>query len=292
MKLTFLGTGTSHGVPVINCNCKVCRSHNKKNKRYRSSVYIQTKSDKTILIDCGPEFRLQALRNKISKIDLILLTHSHADHLHGIDDIRIFSCNLSKEPDNPEGKAKFHAPPIPIYTNKTTVTDLQNRFGYFFTPCSQGGGKPKVELKEVSETFDFYDVKITPIPMMHGSLETAGWLISEKDEDGNINSIAYLTDCSSISSESLKLIKDNCFNLKHLIIDALRIKEHSTHFNFDQAMEFCNQLNAEKVWFTHLTHQTSHWQVKKYIKKNLQKYTNLQKAKSVLPAYDQLKIFS
>lgn len=290
MKLTFLGTGTSHGIPVIGCNCKVCRSHSKKNKRYRCSAFIETNNHKKILIDIGPEFRLQAVENKITGVDALLLTHSHADHLHGIDDLRIFSCDMFKKPDNPRALKQYYAPPIPIFSNNGTIDDVSVRFSYFFAHSKQGGGHAKVELKPVDSQFKFDDITITPIPMMHGSLNTTGWLLTEKQKDGTLHSIAYLTDCSYISDESLKLIKDNCYNLDHLIIDALRIKEHSTHFSFMQAMEFCNKLAPRKVWFIHVTHNTSHYQIKKYIKQNINKFPNLKKADSVQPAYDKLKI--
>lgn len=294
MKLTFLGTGTSHGVPVIKCNCKVCRSKNKKDKRYRSSVFIQTNKNKNILIDIGPEFRIQALENKITKIDTLLLTHSHADHFHGIDDLRIFSCNMYKKPEDPKSLEQYNAPPIPIFANSSTVQDIGTRFSYFFNQCKEGGGFAKVELKEITNTESFIhdDITITPIPMLHGRLETCGWLLSEKQKDGTTHSIAYLTDCSFIANDSLNLINKNCGILDHLIIDALRVKEHSTHFNFDKAMEAANQTNAKHVWFTHLTHSHSHKEVIKYIKKQIHNYPNLEKCKSVLPAYDKLVIYT
>lgn len=289
MKLRFLGTGTSNGVPVIGCNCKVCRSHNKKNRRYRSSAFITTEKNKCILIDVGPEFRLQAVENKISTLDAVLLTHSHADHLHGIDDLRTFSCDMIK-PESPESLAKFNAPPVPIYTNTQTIQDVKSRFSYLFAPTKAGGGRAKIQLQAVSSQFELEDLKVTPIPMLHGTLETTGWLLSETWDDSSVHSIAYLTDCSYISPESFELIKNNCGILEHLVIDALRIKPHSTHFNFLQAMEAADKLNPKHVWFTHMTHNASHNEVKKYIRQNLNKFENLKKAESVNPAYDRLEI--
>jgi len=290
MKLTFLGTGTSHGVPVIGCDCKVCKSTDKKNNRYRSSVLITTNENKNILIDIGPEFRIQALENHIKHIDTVLLTHSHADHLHGIDDLRIFSCVLSKRPENASAK-KYDAPPIPIYTNKRTVKDIELRFSYFFKSVTEGGGHAKVELKEAESQFSSDGITITTIPMMHGSLETTGWLLTQTEKDGTKSSIAYLTDCSYISDESIALIKNNCGNLKHLVIDGLRVKEHSTHFSFLQAMEAAEKIGGEQVWLTHLTHMHSHDEVTDYIKQNLHSFPGLSKCKSVLPAYDKLELF-
>lgn len=287
MKLTFLGTGTSHGVPVIGCECKVCKSSDLKDRRYRSSVYITTNENKHILIDIGPEFRLQALENNIKNIDSVLLTHGHADHLHGIDDLRIFSCVLSKRPENASAE-KYDAPPIPIYTNASTIKDIEVRFAYFFKSVTEGGGHAKVVLTEAKDSFECNGITITPIPMMHGSLATTGWLLSQKETDGSINSIAYLTDCSFISDESIELIKNKCGTLKHLVIDGLREKEHSTHFNFLQAMEVAEKIGGEKVWLTHLTHMHSHQDVAEYISQNLAKFPGLKKCKSVLPAYDKL----
>lgn len=293
MKLLFLGTGTSHGVPVIGCNCEVCKSSDPHDKRFRCSAYVTTASDKNILIDIGPDFRSQALAYNISRVDTLLLTHSHADHLHGIDDLRIFSCDLS-ESDlknkklKPESKRKYDAPPIPIYTNKNTIKDIEKRFDYFFRHCREGGGHAKVELINAKSTFETCGITVTPIPMLHGHLETVGWLLTE-----NGKSIAYLTDCSFISDESIQIIKENCGILEHLVIDGLRIEDHSTHFSFMQALEAAEKIGAKHVWLTHITHSTSHRKVILYIDDVLEtfpeKFKNLNNiAESVQPAYDGL----
>lgn len=281
MKITFLGSGTSHGVPVIACNCKVCKSHSKKNKRYRSSVFIETNDGKSILIDVTPEFRLQAVRAGIKKIDTILLTHSHADHLHGIDDIRIFSCDCFER--TATNAKTFDAPPLPVYTNATAVKDLQARFGYFFVHPKEGGGHAKVTLSEVKESFKIGQTEITPIPMLHGHLETTGWLLTETKTDGSKTSVAYLTDCSFISDESIELIHQKTEHISHLIIDGLRIRPHSTHFNFLQAIEASKKIGADKVWITHLTHSHSHAEVTRYLKKHAD-------GLKIKPAYDGLKL--
>lgn len=291
MKFLFLGTGTSHGVPVIGCDCHVCKSTDKHDKRYRCSAYITTNTNKKILIDIGPDFRSQALENNIKSIDILLLTHSHADHLHGIDDLRIFSCDMHSKPKTAMNIQKYNAPPIPVYTNKTAINDVKTRFGYFFSHCTEGGGHAKVELFEAKETFNAADLQITPIPMMHGHLETVGWILSEKQTDGTKKSIAYLTDCDFISEESIQKVKDSSGILEHLIIDGLRIEEHSTHFNFLQALSVAEKIEAKHVWLTHLTHATSHQDVINYINTNISQFPGLKKAESVLPAYDKLELF-
>lgn len=302
MKLTFLGTGTSHGIPVIACDCKVCRSLNKKDKRNRCSAYVVTEDGHHILIDIGPEFRIQALKYGIKKVDEVLLTHSHADHFHGIDDLRVFSCEMWKKPDDLNSLEKFNAPPIPIYTNKNTLEDLKLRFGYFFNTVKEGGGHARVELKLADDSFKIGGVEVTPIPMMHGHLETVGWLLTENEvgirgatdartADCSLSSkksIAYLTDCSFISDESIELIRANCGHLVHLIIDGLRIKEHSTHFNYLQAMAAAEKIGAEHVWFTHMTHNSSHREYKAYVKAHLKEFPGLAGCKSVGPAWDGL----
>lgn len=288
MKLTFLGTGTSHGIPVIGCDCDVCRSSDPRDKRYRSSVYIETRDHKFIQIDTGPEFRIQAIENKIKKIDAVLMTHGHADHLFGLDDLRIFSCELNHIPEDSRSKKLVDAPPLPLYTNQTCIQDISKRFDYIFAPAKDGGGHAKITLHEAKDAFYLGQTKIVPIPMLHGKLETTGWLLVEENDDGEKQSIAYLTDCNYISDQSIELIKNESGNLRHLIIDGLRIKEHSTHFNFLQAMEVCQKIGGEKIWFTHMTHNESHETITKYIQEHLKEFPGLSKAKSVLPAYDKL----
>ncbi len=289
MKLTFLGTGTSHGVPVIACDCAVCKSSDQHDKRTRSSVYIQTDDNKFILIDIGPDFRTQALRENIRQIDAILLTHSHADHLHGIDDLRNFSCIMSNKPENPQNE-KYDKPPIPIYTNHTAAEHLKHSFGYLFSEKAEGGGHAKISLMEPSAPFKIGSTIVTPIPMMHGSLETTGWLLSEQADSLEQKSIAYLTDCNYISDDSIKLIQKQAGKLVHLIIDGLRIKEHSTHFNFLQALEVAGRIGAEHIWFTHLTHNSSHEETAAYIEEHRAEFPALSAAQSILPAHDELII--
>lgn len=287
MKFTFLGTGTSHGIPVIGCNCKVCKSKDFRNKRNRCSAFVET-DDKKILIDISPEFRFQALKIGLKQIDAVLLTHSHADHLHGIDDLRIFSASMFKIPDNPLSLKSYNAPPLPIFSNKITIDDIQSRFSYLFSEVFEGGGHAKLELKEATKPFFIGKTQIIPIPMMHGHLETVGWLLTEI-KNGQKQSIAYLTDCNFISEDSIRIIKENCGILRHTIIDGLRIRKMTTHYCFLEAMEIANKLNSERVWFTHINHESSHKKIKKYISEHLSEFPNLQK-KSVAPSYDFLEL--
>ena len=295
MKLTFLGTGTSHGVPVIGCDCAVCKSKDEHDKRTRSSAYVETADGNHILIDIGPDFRFQALRENIRQIDAVLLTHAHADHLFGIDDLRNFSCIMSNKPDNPQNE-KYNNPPIPIHTNKSAAQTVKNSFGYLFSQKADGGGHAKIELKETTFRFSIGNTEITPIPMMHGHLETTGWLLTENTAEGP-RSIAYLTDCNFISDDSIRLIQkesrlENGGRLVHLVIDGLRIKEHSTHFNFLQALEAASKIGGEHIWFTHLTHNSSHPDTAAYIEEHRAQFPSLAKASSILPAYDGLVITS
>lgn len=300
MKITFLGTGTSHGVPVIACDCAVCKSTDPRDKRLRSSVYIQTEDKKHILIDIGPDFRTQALRENIREIDTVLLTHSHADHLFGIDDLRNFSCIMSKKPENPQNE-KYDKPPIPFYTNHSAAEHLRHSFGYLFSEHAEGGGHAKISLHEVQagQLLTIGNTTITPIPMMHGSLETTGWVLTEKktgaDATASINAIAYLTDCNFISDQSIQLIRDTASasdkgRLTHLVIDGLRIKEHSTHFNFLQALEVSSKIGADHIWFTHLTHNSSHEETAAYLAEHRAEFPGLESASSILPAYDGLSL--
>jgi len=290
MKLVFLGTGTSHGIPVIGCNCKVCTSTDSKNKRYRCSAYITASDNNRILIDCGPEFRLQAIENHIDKVDAMLLTHSHADHLHGIDDLRIFSSNFWHTPTNPQALEQLKRPPIPIYTNQHTKKDVENRFDYIFRPVVQGGGVAKITLNVPETTFNIGTTEVTPIPMMHGNLQTTGWLLSETTS-GKKSSIAYLTDLNYLSDASIQLIKEKSGTLVHLVIDGLRIKEHSTHFTVLEALQCAAKIGAENIWLTHLTHLSSHQEIIDYINQQLPDIPELKNCKNVLPAYDGQEIF-
>ena len=293
MKMIIMGSGTSHGVPVIGCKCPVCKSTDKKNNRLRSSAFITDGAD--IVIDTGPEFRIQALRYEIDHLDCVLITHSHADHVYGMDDLRIFSHTKAVDPHSSPNNKETSG--MPVYANTRAVDDIKYSFDYVFMPTKEGGGKPKFDLNNCDDYGPFNPIKVNnieiiPVPLMHGSLPDSGYLLSQIAIDGKKHSIAYLTDCNYVSKESIELINDNCGILDYVVIDGLREKSHSTHFSFEEALQVCNQLNAKNVYLTHITHNKSHEEIQEYIDSVLDKYKNLCKIVAeggvVQPAYDGL----
>ena len=230
LTITILGSGTSSGVPVIACDCEVCRSSNPRNRRLRSSALVDVRGVK-ILIDTGPDLRQQCLENDIRRIDAVLYTHEHADHIFGCDDLRIFNFIQKQE--------------IPAFGHARTIGHLKKVYSYFTNPFQNGGGVPKVDFHEISEAFNFQGILIEPIPVWHGKLEIFGY---------RIGSFAYINDCSAIPDRSLERLK----GLKALILDALRYSPHPTHFNLDEAVQVAQQLGAERTFFTHITHDVDH----------------------------------
>ncbi|MBQ4331915.1 MAG: MBL fold metallo-hydrolase [Spirochaetaceae bacterium] len=281
MRFEFLGTGTSHGIPVIGCNCDCCRSSDSRDKRFRSSVWI-TEGDvcspsTSILIDMGPDFRSQALKSSINRLDALLLTHGHADHLNGLDDIRIFSHTASHAPSS-AGKVRVYPETkgegLPVYGNKWTLQDVHQRFSYIFVPVAEGGGKPKLKtidckIYHEDNPLVIGGLSIIPVPLLHGHLETSGWLIFKNYRmEGEIG-IAYLTDCNQIPDASLELLKGFKSSLQHLVIDGLRVAPHSTHFAFSEALAMAMQIGARQNWLTHLCHDMTHTQAQEYLKNGI-----------------------
>ena len=272
MKVILSGTGTSHGIPVIGCDCEVCKSTDARDSRFRCAALIFGSDGTTIAIDTPPEFRLQALRYKLTKLDAVLVTHSHADHVHGLDDVRIFSST----------KKENTAPPLKIFTNSGTINDIKNRFDYVFMVTQLGGGKPQLELIDVTATnfatpFTIGNLTIEPIPIFHGTLPVCGWKITDLNS-GKI--FAYITDCNSIPDESIELIKgaDVC------ILDSLRLRPHTTHLSFQEGLEYAKKIRAKSTYFTHICHDNSHIQIQDWINKN---WTLSEQTLS--PAYDGLE---
>ncbi|MFQ3620483.1 MAG: MBL fold metallo-hydrolase [Spirochaetales bacterium] len=237
MRLVFLGTGTSHGIPVVGCSCRVCTSSDLRNKRTRASAWILTNSlPRSILIDTATEFRLQAIRAGIKHLDALLLTHSHADHLHGLDDLRPLT----------------HTNPIEVYGTKDTLEELARRFNYIFHPRQKGGGVPNITLHTISppSPFNLRGIQVQPIPVKHGKLDILGY---------RIGNLAYITDCSFIPKESFPLLK----GLEVLVLGALRKSPHPTHFSIGEALKVMDQIQPKEGYFTHLCHEIDHEEIKK-----------------------------
>lgn len=243
MKITVLGSGTSCGVPMIGCQCEVCKSQNPKDKRLRSSVYVEH-AGKKILIDITPDFRQQFLTNGLDNIDALLLTHSHYDHIAGMDDIR--TINL------------FQKKAIPIYASKGTISTLEYTFPYMFTPPKQkGGGLPLINCIPINnKPFFIDDIEIIPLPIKHGVLDIFGF---------RIENFAYITDASYISQETFKLLQ----GLDVLILNALRPTPHSTHINLETAVSYADIIRAGKTYFTHISHGIMHDEVQNNLPPNV-----------------------
>ncbi len=230
LDITILGSGTSTGIPVVGCDCSVCRSTDQRNYRTRCSALI-CYAGHNILIDTSPDLRLQALREDIRQVDAVLYTHSHADHLHGIDDLRGFNLR-SKDP-------------IPLYGSPRTLERVRDNFSYIFDDIENPGYVPRLTLHPVEVSFELFGLAIIPIPLMHGRMPVYGY---------RIGGFAYLTDCNGIPDSSLELLT----GLDLLVLDGLRFKPHSTHFNIPQAIQMAEQIGARQTLLTHLSHEVDH----------------------------------
>lgn len=227
IQLTFLGTGTSQGVPVIACECIVCQSEDLKNKRLRSSVMF-TINDKNIVVDTGPDFRQQMLRENVQNIEAILYTHAHKDHTAGLDDVRAFNFKHKKN--------------MPIYCEQHVFNQLKQEFNYIFDKKFDYPGIPKVTPNVIDDNPFYIDnIKITPIRGKHYKLPVLGFRIGD---------IAYITDMNQISETEFKKLN----NLDIFVINALRKEKHISHFNIDEAIKIIEKVNPEKACLTHISH--------------------------------------
>src|SRR5262245_55584224 len=232
MRLTFLGTGTSMGVPVIGCRCEVCTSPNPRNKRLRTSALLEV-GGLNLLFDAGPDLRQQALAAGLARVDAVLLTHAHVDHIAGLDDLR---------PLNFAQKAA-----IPLYGTRPTLAFVRKHFDYAFAEGSEGSTRPSLELVEVcdSTAFRIGSIRIVPFDIWHGTWTITGF---------RIGGLGYVTDASAIPPSSLAHLR----GLDLLVLNALRQKPHPTHFSLDQALDQIAELKPRRALLVHMTHDMEH----------------------------------
>jgi phosphoribosyl 1,2-cyclic phosphate phosphodiesterase len=244
MKLTFLGTGTSTGVPSVACDCETCRSDDPRDKRLRVSILIEH-CGKRILVDTSIDFRQQALRAKIQKLDAVLITHCHVDHVFGLDDIRPLN---------------FRYGAMPIYADAGAWKDLRRIFQYIFQPNHFGGGLPQLvpHTIETGAPFCFgKDLTVTPLEVIHGKLPVIAY---------RFNDFAYATDLNFISEESMNQLQD----LDVLVLDCVRIKPHATHLGLYEALEYIERLKPKRAFLTHLNHDVLYERDSKLLPDNVQ----------------------
>ena len=230
MKILFLGSGTSTGVPVIGCKCSTCRSDHPNNKRTRASILV-TSEDRNILIDTSTDLRFQALRYNIERVDAVFFTHAHADHIHGIDELRSFN--------QLQGEA------IPCYGSIETMESIRNKFGYVFNGPGTSNWTPNLSINIVDKAFELFGIKVLPVSIFHGDSTILGY---------RMNSVAYITDCSGIPDYSMGPLRD----MELLILDATRYQPHAKHYGLSQAIEVIRELKPTRAILTHLSHSYDH----------------------------------
>lgn len=228
MQLIVLGVGSSAGTPVIGCDCVTCTSANPRNRRTRCSAALQTDSGEIILIDTGPDLRLQALRENLQRVDAVLYTHAHADHLNGIDDLRAF-CQIGRKQ-------------IPLFGNAATIDNIKARFGYALREPEQSWDLPVLRAEVVHGPFQTCGETVIPVPLRHGRYGILGWRIRD---------FAYLTDVSEIPEQSLRLLE----GLEVLMLDCLRHAPHHTHINVEQSLAYASLIGAKETFLIHMTHE-------------------------------------
>jgi len=236
-RLTFLGTGTSMGVPTLGCNCPVCTSADPRDRRTRPSVLLRWRDggrERVVVIDTGPDFREQALRSGIQRVDAVLYTHGHADHILGLDDLRPLSFIVNRE-----------SGPIPLYASAEAAEVLTRVFDYTFSPKATYPTRARVRLEPLDERTRVHEVEFLRVPVLHGELEISGFRFGR---------VAYLTDVNTIPESSFALLG----GLDHLVVSALRHKPHPSHATLDQAVEWARRIGAKQTWFTHMAHELGH----------------------------------
>jgi phosphoribosyl 1,2-cyclic phosphate phosphodiesterase len=228
MQLTMLGVGSSAGTPMVGCICATCTSNNPRNKRTRCSSLITLDSGENILIDTGPDLRTQSLRENIQRVDTVLYTHTHADHLHGIDDLRAF-CQIQQKQ-------------IPLYAKEDAVAHITQKFGYVLREPSDYWDLPVLRTETVNGPFELFGMQITPIPVLHGRGQILGY---------RIGNFAYMTDVSEIPESSLELLD----GLDVVLLDCLREASHPTHINIEQSLAYIGRIRAKQSYMIHMTHE-------------------------------------
>ncbi len=232
MKVTFLGSGTSHGVPVIGCRCAVCTSDDPRDRRFRPSVLVEQDDGQHVLVDTATDLRSQALAFGVERVDAVVFTHSHADHIFGLDELRRFN--------------NLRGGPLPVHADAPTLADLRRIFGYAFdSPPELGGGVPRLVPHEIAGPFRIADTTWQPVPILHGKRPILGF---------RIGGFAYLTDCSHLPEASRALLE----GLDLLVLGALRDRPHPTHFSLAEAVETARMLRPAQALFTHISHELPH----------------------------------
>lgn len=256
MKLTFLGTGTSFGIPQIGCHCGVCRSNDPRDRRMRVGAVVETERGTRLLIDTPPELRLQLVNNGIDRVDAVLFTHEHADHTHGLDDLRAITVRRDG--------------PLPMYGPKTTLDNLARRFPYIFDEAARplpGTSKPEGQPRpiEPGETVAIGDAEVTAVAVPHGVTTVYGY---------RVGPLAYITDAKTIPPPAMELIR----GVSVLVINALFRTEHPTHLSIPEAVRVAREVGAERSYLTHLTHDNLHADLESEL------------PRGVAPAFDGLTI--
>jgi phosphoribosyl 1,2-cyclic phosphate phosphodiesterase len=231
MKVTFLGTGTSVGVPAITCRCDVCTSADPLNRRLRTSALIAV-AETRLLIDASIDLRQQALREGLDRLDAVLLTHGHADHVFGLDDLRMFNYRQQA--------------PVPVYGSATTLRDVRRTYWYVFDDSGGASSRPQMDLRPVGGPFLAGGLPVTPLEVLHGTIPILGY---------RLGAFAYITDASALPDATFEALRD----LDVLVINALRRKAHPTHFTLDRALEAITRIAPRRqAWLTHISHELEH----------------------------------
>ena len=243
-KLVFLGTGTSSGIPTLGCDCPTCQSDDPRDTRFRTSAYIETEQGVKLLIDVGTDFRMQALTHRIHWIDGILITHSHHDHIGGLDELRQINFAMRR--------------PIDLYGNALALQEIRERFSYIFKKTQEGGGKPQITLREIDapQAFSVNGQRILPLRVTHGNLPILGF---------QIGNLSYITDASFIPPETCEQIR----RAPVLVLNALHFMPHETHFTVAQALEVIDRIQPGVTYLVHMSHRVKHAEVEPTLPPNV-----------------------